>query len=126
MSNISQLNLQYSSNKIKFPNESFLIAGISNYQNNLDIPSMKLGSDLQLKLEPDNIYDSNAIQILFNKKLIGYVPKKNNIVKKMCMENINNNLKIINIKRESDSKNYGIRVILDKFYTDELLLIGIF
>lgn len=125
MSNINQLNPQYSINKIKFPNESFLIAGISNYQNNLDIPSIKLGSDLQLKLEPDNIYDSKAIQILFNEKLIGYVPN-NDIIKKMCIENINNNLKIINIKREYESKNYGIRVILDKFYKNELLLIGIF
>ena len=44
----------------------------------------------------------------------------------MCIKNINSNLKIINIKKESDNKNYGIRVILEKYYTEELKNIGIF
>ena len=46
--------------------------------------------------------------------------------KKMCKDNITSNLNIINIKKESDSNNYGIRVILDIYYTNELKNIGIF
>ena len=35
MSNYGHFSIQYYGNKIKFPTESFLIAGISFYQNNL-------------------------------------------------------------------------------------------
>ena len=46
--------------------------------------------------------------------------------KSMCVKNINSNLKIINIKRETENKNYGLRVILEEFYTEDLKNIGIF
>ena len=39
---------------------------------------------------------------------------------------MNSNLKIINIKRESENKNYGIRVILEEYYREDLKNIGIF
>jgi hypothetical protein len=110
-------------NKINFPKESFLIAGISHYQNNL--LGINSNSILQLKTEPENIYDSNAIQILFNNNCIGYVPN-NEFPKSMCIENINSNLKIIKIKREPENKNTGVRVILEKYYTEDLKNIGIF
>ena len=113
----------YRINKIDFPKESFLIAGISFYQNNLE--SIQLGSELIMKYEPDNKYDSSAIQILFNDKCIGYVPR-NDFFKKLCNENINSFLRIINIKKDPESNNYGVRVILDKYYTDELKSIGLF
>jgi hypothetical protein len=123
MSNYSHFTQTYYGNKINFPKESFLIAGISYYQNNLVY--INLDSNLQLKTEPENKYDSNAIQILFNNKCIGYVPN-NNFFKSMCLKNINCILKIINIKRETENKNYGIRVILEEYYTEELKNIGIF
>lgn len=110
-------------NKIPFPAESFLIAGISHYQNNLD--GINLNSILQLKTEPENIYDSNAIQILFNNKCIGYVPNQE-FFKSMCIENINSNLRILKIKREPENKNIGVRVILEEYYTEDLINIGIF
>ena len=123
MSNYGHFNIQYEGNKINFPKESFLIAGISYYQNNL--VDIDLDSNLQLNTEPENKYDRRAIQILFNKKCIGYVPNDDD-VKSMCDKNINSNLKIINIKRESENKNYGIRVILEEYYTDELKNIGLY
>ena len=123
MSNYGHYNEQYDGNKINFPEESFLIAGISHYQNNL--LGINLNSILQLKTEPENIYDSNAIQILFNNKCIGYVPNKE-FFKSICIENINSNLKIIKIKREPENKNIGVRVILEKYYTEDLKNIGIF
>ena len=123
MSNYGHYNTQYYGNKIIFPKESFLVAGISYYQNNL--VDIDLDSKLELKTEPENKYDSKAIQILFNNKCIGYVPN-NDFFKSICLKHINSNLKIINIKRESDNKNYGIRVILEEYYTSELKNIGIF
>ena len=115
MSNFGRFSGQYG-NKIEFPKESFLIAGISFYQDNL--VDINFDSKLKLNAEPENKYDSKAIQILFNDKCIGYVPN-NDFCKNMCIEHITNNLKIINIKRESETKNFGIRVILEKYYTDE-------
>ena len=123
MSNYGHFSIQYYGNKINFPKESFLIAGISHYQNNL--VDIDLDSILQLKTEPENKYDSKAIQILFNNKCIGYVPN-NDFFKSKFIKNINSNLKIINIKRESENKNVGIRVILEEYYTDDLKNIGLF
>ena len=117
MSNYGHFSIQYHSNKIKFPKESFVIAGISHYQNNL--LDIDYDSNLQLNTEPENKYDSNAIQMLFNNECIGYVPN-DDFFKSMCVKNINSNLKIINIKRESENKNYGLRVILEEFYTEDL------
>ena len=122
MSNLGHFTAQYYGNKINFPSESFLISGISYYQDNL--VDINYNSKLKLKAEPENVYDSKAIQILFNDKCIGYVPNKT-FYKSICLENINSSLNIINIKKEPDNGNYGIRVILEKDYT-ELTNIGIF
>ena len=123
MSNYGHFTRDYYGNKINFPKESFLIAGISHYQDNLI--DITYDSILKLKTEPENKYDSEAIQILFNDKCIGYVPS-NVFIKSMCIRSINSNLKIINIKRVSENKNYGIRVILEEYYTEDLKNIGIF
>jgi hypothetical protein len=123
MSNFGHFTGQYYGNKIKFPSESFLISGISHYQDNL--LDIKYDSKLKLKAEPENKYDSKAIKILFNDKCIGYVPNKT-FYKSICVENINSDLNIINIKKEPDNGNYGIRVILEKDYTEELTNIGMF
>jgi hypothetical protein len=123
MSIYGHFNDQYYGNKIKFPKESFLIAGISYFQDNL--VDINCNSKLKLKLEYNNKYDDSAIQILFNDKCIGYVPN-NDFYKKMCLININSDLKIINMKKESENKNFGIRVILEKYYSPELKEIGLF
>ena len=123
MSNYGHYNAQYYGNKIDFPKESFLISGISFYQKNLE--NINYESELLLNPEPTNKYDSEAIQILFNNKCIGYVPN-NTYTKKMCQENIKDTLKIINLKREKEEGNFGIRVILNKYYTDDLKELAIF
>ena len=117
MSIYGHFTQQYDGNKIIFPEESFLIAGISHYKNNcLDI---SYETELTMELERDNEYDSSAISIMNNGKKIGYVPKKDNI-KNLCNNNIQETLKIINIKQING--NYGIRVILKCFYTSDPLL----
>ena len=38
-------------------------------------------SDMQMMLEPNNLYDSNAVALLLNEEKIGYIPKKlNNLI----------------------------------------------
>tara|TARA_B100000768_G_C11215519_1_gene347991 strand:- start:446 stop:622 length:177 start_codon:yes stop_codon:yes gene_type:complete len=54
-----------------------------------------------MKHEPNNKYDIEANQILFNDNCIGYVPNEKSL-KNICMKNIDNNIKIINIKREPE------------------------
>jgi hypothetical protein len=123
MSVYGHFNKQYDGHKIQFPKESFLIAGISYYQNNLT--NINFDSKITMKLEPKNKYDSNAIQLLYNNNCIGYVPN-NEYIKGICRENIDNELKIIVIKKEPENQNYGIRVILDKFFTKDLKDIALF
>ena len=107
---------QYYGNKISFPEQSFLISGISFYKNNcLDIT---YETELTMELEPDNEFDKSAISIKNNNKKIGYVP--NSQIKELCKKNITEPLKIINIKHIHG--NYGIRVIPKCFYVyDEIL-----
>jgi len=107
---------QYYGNKISFPEQSFLIAGISFYKNNCS--DITYESELTMEFEPDNKYDKSAISIKNNNKKIGYVP--NSEIKELCKKNITEPLKIINIKHIHG--NYGIRVIPKCFYVyDEIL-----
>ena len=107
---------QYYGNKIVFPEKSFLISGISFYKENCC--NITYDSELIMKLEPDNKYDSSAISIMNNDKIIGYVP--NTEIKELCKNNIDEPLKIINIKIING--NYGIRVINKCFYTYDPIL----
>ena len=106
---------QYYGNKVEFPKESFLIAGISFYQDNCE----EINYDIELNMvpEPNNEYDNTAISILFNDKIIGYVPKEPEYYKKLCNGNITEPLKIINIKKIKGD--YGIRVIPKCFFNVE-------
>ena len=64
-----------------------------------------------MKEEKDNKYDCDAICIMNNGNIIGYVPK---ISKELCKNNIDQILKIINIKSINGIP--GIRVIPKCFY----------
>ena len=117
MSKFGHFSDQYFGNKIDFPAESFKIAGISYHQDNLK--DIDYNSQLTMELEPDNIYDSSAIKILYNKKIIGYVPKDPAKYKEICNKNLDSNLKIINMKRIKN--NFGIRVIPENLYKGDKL-----
>jgi hypothetical protein len=105
---------QYYGNKISFPEKSFLIAGISFYKDK--ISNINYDTELIMK-EENNKYDSNAICIINQGNIIGYVPKTN---KELCKNNINQVLKIINIK--TIDGNTGIRVIPKCFYQHDICL----
>lgn len=109
MSIYGHYNHQYYGNKKCFPEESFLISGISFYKHNCC--DIKYSTELKMQNELDNKYDSTAICIMNNNKIIGYVPNNH---KELCNNHIMEPLKIINIKHIND--NYGIRVIPKCFY----------
>ena len=111
-------NICFTDEKIIFPENSFLIAGISYNQNNLE--NINYDSEFDMKLDPKNKYDINATKILFNDKLLGYVPRAINN-EEFIKNNINNKLKIINMKREKVGMNMGIRVIPKNLYHDNMI-----
>jgi len=116
MSIYGHFTQQYYGNKIIFPDKSFLISGISFYKEN--VSNITYETELLMKLEPENKYDPNAICILNNDKIIGYVP--NTEIKELCKNNINEPLIIINIKVING--NYGIRVIPKCFHKYDSIL----
>lgn len=42
------------------------------------VSQIRVGDALTLKREPDNAYDRNAIQVLWQSHLLGYVPRREN------------------------------------------------
>jgi hypothetical protein len=116
MSIYGHFTQQYYGNKIIFPEKSFLISGISFYKENCS--NITYDTELLMKPEVDNKYDSFAISIMNNDKIIGYVP--NSEIKELCKNNITEPLKIINIKIING--NYGIRVIPKCFYVHDPIL----
>ena len=116
MSIYGHFTQQYYGNKIIFPEKSFLISGISFYKENCS--NITYDTELLMKHEEDNKYDSFAISIMNNDKIVGYVP--NTEIKELCKNNITETLKIINIKIING--NYGIRVIPKCFYIYDAIL----
>ena len=113
MSIYGHFNHQYYGNKIVFPEESFLISAISFYKDNC----LHISYQTELMMEKEiNKYDSTAISIMHNNKVIGYVPSNK---KELCKPYMDEPLKIINIKHINN--NYGIRVIPKCFYNDHIL-----
>ena len=117
MSNYGHYTHQYYGNKINFPENSFKITGISFFEDKGEINYTTL---LNMELE-NNKYDSDAIKIMNNNKQVGWVPKE---YKKICKENLNQKLKIINIK--TINNNIGVRVILENLYQKYDENLGIF
>ena len=116
MSIYGHFTQQYYGNKIIFPEKSFLISGISFYKENCS--NITYDTELLMNHDVDNKYDSFAISIMNNDKIIGYVP--NSEIKELCKNNITEPLKIINIKIVNG--NYGIRVIPKCFYVNDPIL----
>ena len=57
---------------------SFHIAGFT-YWNGLEVfDELKIGTKLQLEAELTNGHDPNAVKILFNKTMLGYIPRESN------------------------------------------------
>lgn len=79
------------------------LSGVSFYQDNIN----KLNKDdlLEMVLEPDNKYDNNAIKVLKDGELCGYIPKKYKIDDNEIILN-----KLIKDKFSKLEKKYNIKV----------------
>jgi hypothetical protein len=58
--------------------KSFEIAGVEYYEALFAIEEMKVGDELILKREYDNIYDENAVEIYYKDIKLGYIPRNAN------------------------------------------------
>lgn len=58
--------------------DTFNIAGFQLWDGALAISDLKVGQELELKAEPDNPYDANAVAIWAGKYKLGFVPKERN------------------------------------------------
>lgn len=58
--------------------DSFYIAGFTHHDGLEVIDQLVLGADVELFIEPDNPYDSEAVAIYYGNKKLGYVPKDKN------------------------------------------------
>ena len=57
---------------------TFHIAGFT-YYNGVDVfENLKIGKELQLKAEPENSFDPNAVAIYFKSEKLGFIPKEEN------------------------------------------------
>jgi hypothetical protein len=56
----------------------FSIAGFTYNEGTLVFDQLKIGTELQLKYEPDNRYDPKAVAILFGEHKLGYIPRTHN------------------------------------------------
>lgn len=86
---------------------SFKIVGISNYQD--EVRDLVLGDALSMLWDHNNIYDPKAIKIIFDDKMIGYVPNQNIKIKDYCFNHLEQELIVIN--KQSIHNKVGIRLI---------------
>jgi len=54
----------------------FYIAGVQHHQMNKVLDFLEEGMELELVPEPENKFDPNAVRIVFDGTMLGYVPKK--------------------------------------------------
>lgn len=58
--------------------KSFLIAGFQYHEGALAFSQMEIGTKLQLRAEPENRWDHNAVAIYFADYKLGYIPRDEN------------------------------------------------
>ena len=51
------------------------VAGFQFYEGDFIWPSLKVGKELTLVREADNVHDSNAVAVYFKTEQLGYVPR---------------------------------------------------
>ena len=59
-----------------FTEKRFFVAGVQHHDLNTVINAIEEGDGLDLVPEPTNKFDTNAIKIMYEGTMIGYVPKK--------------------------------------------------
>lgn len=57
---------------------NFQIAGLTYYDAALCFENLKIGTQLQLKVETDNKFDARAVAVYYNEHKLGFIPKSEN------------------------------------------------
>ena len=57
---------------------TFYIAGFTYWDGVEVFDELKVGTELKLEVEPTNGHDPNAVKILFNETMLGYIPRGEN------------------------------------------------
>ncbi len=75
---------------------NFAIAGFTYYEGALAFNKLKIGKQVELKLEEDNKFDARAVAIYFNEYKLGFVPKsENRIIYKLLKLRMQNNFRAL-------------------------------
>ena len=54
------------------------VAGLQSYEGKRLFSRLRVGDELQLRREPDNAHDENAIRVEWHGRLLGYLPRGGN------------------------------------------------
>lgn len=75
---------------------NFTIAGFTYYEGALAFKKLKIGKQVELKLEVDNKFDARAIAIYYKAYKLGFVPRiENRVIYKLLKMGMQNNLRTI-------------------------------
>ncbi|MDO5615529.1 MAG: HIRAN domain-containing protein [Cruoricaptor ignavus] len=75
---------------------NFNIAGFTYYDGALVFRKLKIGQELNLRLEENNRYDARAVAIYYKDYKIGFIPRtENRIFYKMLKVGLENNIRIL-------------------------------
>lgn len=95
----------------------FDIAGFTYYDGALAFSELKIGVQLQLKLDEDNKYDPRAVAIYYNEFKLGFVPRsENRIIYKLLKVEIDSfEVRIQRVdKKENPENQIGVVIHLIK------------
>lgn len=75
---------------------NFYIAGFTYYDGALVFRKLKIGQQLELRLEENNKYDARAVAIYFKNHKIGFIPRlENRIFYKMLRVGLGSSIRIL-------------------------------
>lgn len=95
----------------------FDIAGFTYYEGVLAFSELKIGVQLQLKLDEENKYDPRAVSIYYNEFKLGFVPRsENRIIYKLLKVEIDSlEVRIQRVdKKENPENQIGVVIHLIK------------
>ncbi|MBS1571062.1 MAG: HIRAN domain-containing protein [Bacteroidetes bacterium] len=74
----------------------FNISGFTYYDGALVFQKLKVGTQLNMKIEPENKHDSHAVAIYYKDYKIGYVPRtENKLLYKLLKVGLKNNIQFV-------------------------------
>lgn len=75
---------------------NFNVAGFTYYEGALIFNKLKIGKQLELKLEEDNKFDARAVALYYQEYKLGFVPKSDNrIIYKLLKIGMHKNIRAI-------------------------------